>query len=140
MKINYVLVSRSLIALLFVVAGIQKLIHFSDTANSIASLNVPLAGLATLIVIVIEVPVAIAFAWGYKTCITGWILIGYTILVTLLVHGHISQGVNLVMALKNIAIIGGLLLAIDTCCCGNCPGSKKTGHHGHDHNNQNHSH
>ncbi len=118
MKINYTLISRSLIALLFVIAGIQKLMHFSDTSASIASLGVPLAPLVTLIVIAVEIPVALAFAWGYRTCITGWILIGFTALVTIMVHGNIGQGMNLVMALKNIAIIGGLLLAITTCVCG----------------------
>ncbi len=118
MKINYALISRSLIALLFVVAGVQKLMNFSATSASIDSLGVPLAPLATLIVIAIEIPVALAFAWGYRTCIAGWILIGFTALVTVMVHGNIGQGMNLVMALKNIAIIGGILLAITACVCG----------------------
>lgn len=128
MKINYHLIARSLIALLFVVAGIQKLTHFGDTAKSIASLGVPLAALAALIVIIIEVPVALAFAKGYKICTTGWMLIGFTVLATILVHGKIDQGMNLIMALKNIAIIGGIMLAINGCDCGTCPVGKKKDH------------
>jgi uncharacterized membrane protein YphA (DoxX/SURF4 family) len=57
-KINIALVSRSLIALLFVVAGIQKAMHFSETVSSVDMLHVPFATLATIIVIIIEVPVA----------------------------------------------------------------------------------
>lgn len=130
-KINLALVSRSLIALLFVVAGIQKAMHFSETVSSVAALHVPFATLATIIVIFIEVPVALAFAWGYKTCITGWTLIAFTALVTLLVHGNL-QGLNFIMALKNVAIIGGLLLAAYGCDCGVCPPSKKRKeHHAH---------
>lgn len=136
MKINYALVSRSLIALLFVVAGIQKLTHFQDTANSISSLHVPLAGLVTLIVIAIEVPVALAFAWGYRICITGGILVAFTALVTVMVHGNIGQGMNLVMALKNIAIIGGIISIITSCACGVCPMRKKRVHN--DHTGHNH--
>lgn len=134
MKINYNFVCRSLIALLFVVAGLQKLMHLEETARSVASLHVPFASLATLIVIAIEVPVALAFAWGYRICITGGILAAFVALVTIVVHGNIGQGMNLVMALKNIAIIGGIMFAINSCDCGQCPGSKKRASHNHDHN------
>jgi putative oxidoreductase len=108
MKITTACVSRSLIALLFIVAGLQKLTHFQETVTSVKSLGIPLAGLAALIVIIIEVPVAAAFAWGYRTHITGGILILFTLIVTVAVHGNLSQGMNMVMALKNIAIIGGI--------------------------------
>ncbi len=122
MKMNIAFISRSLIALLFVVAGLQKLMNFSETANSIASLDIPLATLAALIVIIIEVPVALAFAWGYRTHIMGAVLIGFTLIVTVMVHGHLNQGMNLVMALKNVAIIGGILglSNIATGFCGSC--------------------
>lgn len=121
MKMNIAFVSRSLIALLFVVAGLQKLMHFTDTTKSIASLDVPLAGLVALIVIIIEIPVALAFAWGYRTCIMGAILMGFVVIVTVMVHGHLNQGMNLVMALKNVAIIGGILGLASMCTCGKCP-------------------
>ncbi len=123
MKINYALISRSLIALLFVVAGLQKVMNFADTTKSVASLDIPLAPLVTLLVIIIEIPVALAFAWGYRTCLMGLILVAFTALVTVMVHGQISQGSNLVMALKNIAIIGGILGFVSMCNCGKCPTS-----------------
>ena len=45
------------------------------------------------------------------------ILIAFTVLVTVIVHGNL-QGMNLIMALKNIAIIGGLLGLVAQCSCG----------------------
>lgn len=128
MKLTYSCVARSLIALLFVVAGVQKLTHFTETANTINTLGIPLPGLAAIIVLIIEIPVAVLFARGYKVCTTGWTLIAFTALVTLMVHGKIGEGMNLIMALKNIAIIGGIMLAIRECECGTCPVSKKKGH------------
>lgn len=123
MKINYALVSRSLIALLFVFAGVEKLLNFNGTSGFVGTLpglSIPiLATIATAIVIVIEIPIALAFAWGYKLCTTGTILIGFTVLVTILVHNHLPA--DLVMIMKNIAIIGGILGAITLCDCGNCP-------------------
>ncbi len=121
MKINYALISRILIALLFVVAGVQKIIGFQMIVGYIGSLGVPLPVIATALVIIIEVPVAIAFAWGYRTCIMGMILIAFTLVATLLVHRDFAVAPNMVMALKNIAIIGGIMAAIMACDCGKCP-------------------
>jgi putative oxidoreductase len=117
---KYGTIARALIALLFVVAGIQKLMNFSGTAGYIGSFNIPMATLVTAIVIFIEIAVALAFAFGYKVRETGYILMAFTALTILVVHRNFSQGDNLVMALKNVAIIGGLMLA--TCC--------KEKHHG----------
>lgn len=117
---NYGMFARLLIALLFVVAGIQKLMAFAGTSSYIASLGVPVPMLVTILVIIIEVPVALAFAFGYKVREMGYVLMAYVALVTLVVHRDFSQGANMIMALKNIAIIGGLMLA--TCC--------KDKHHG----------
>jgi putative oxidoreductase len=117
---KYGTIARSLIALLFVVAGVQKLMSFQSTVGYIGSLGVPVATIAAIIVIAIEILVALAFAFGYKVREMGYILIGYTVVVTLLVHRDFSQGANMIMALKNIAIIGGLMLAV---CC-------KDKHHG----------
>ena len=121
MKINYALTSRILIALLFVVAGVQKIIGFQMMVGYIGSLGFPLPAIITALVIIIEIPVAIAFAYGYRVCMMGMILIGFTALATIIVHRNISDGTNMVMALKNIAIIGGILSAIMTCDCGKCP-------------------
>ncbi len=117
MKNYYGLVSRSLIALLFVVAGVQKLTSFEATAGFVGSLGVPLPLIATALVIVIEIPVALLFAWGYKTKEMGWVLAGFTVLATILAHRDFAQGMNMLMALKNIAIVGGIMAAID-CSCG----------------------
>ena len=120
MKINYALVSRSLIALLFVVAGIQKIMGFVYVSQFIGSLGIPLPVLVTILVIIIEVPVALAFAYGYKICTTGYILIGFVALATILVHRNIELGDNMIMVLKNIAIIGGILAIIKSCNCKSC--------------------
>lgn len=123
MKINCALVSRLFIALLFVVAGVQKIMGFAQVSGYIESLGVPVPMVAAILVILIEVPVALAFAWGYKVRYTGYLLIAFTVIATLLVHKDYF-GSDLVMVLKNIAIIGGILSCIG-CVCGNCMMEKK---------------
>jgi len=52
-------------------------------------------------------------------------LIGFTLITTILVHHDISVGANMVMALKNIAIIGGIMACVMACDCGKCPAGMK---------------
>lgn len=126
MKINYSTVSRALIALLFVVAGVQKIMQFSGTSGFIGSLGVPMPVIATALVIIIEVVVALMFVFCRKSlCMSGSVLIAFTILATLLVHRDFAVGQHMTMALKNIAIIGGIMLAMTGCGCGKCPMGKQ---------------
>jgi putative oxidoreductase len=125
MKINYALIARSLIALLFVVAGIQKMMGFGGTVDYVNALHVPVPILVTILVIIVEVPVALAFAWGYRICATGITLIAFTVLATLLAHRDFATGMNMIMALKNIAIIGGIMSAILACDCKTCEVKKQ---------------
>jgi putative oxidoreductase len=90
-KINYALVSRSLIALLFVFAGIGKVMGFSAFASSLGQMEIPVPMLAALIVVIVEIPVALAFAYGYKVKETGYALIAFTVLATLIAHRDFSS-------------------------------------------------
>lgn len=110
----YGTIARSLIALLFVVAGVQKLRDLDATAAFIGTLGLPAPMLVTILVVIIEVVVAALFAYGYRVRQMGYILMAYTALTILLVHRDIAQSANLVSALKNLAIIGGLMLG--ACC------------------------
>ena len=120
MKLNYPLLSRSLIALLFVVAGIQKIMDFSGFVGYVGALGIPAPQVVAVLVILVEILVALAYAWGYRVCTTGGIIVAYVIIVTLVVHRDFSQAGNLIMALKNIAIIGGILATTGTCSCQRC--------------------
>lgn len=109
---NYGTIARSFIALLFVVAGYMKITAFASTAAYVGSLGIPAATLATIVVILIELPIALAFAYGYKVRETGYALIAFTVLATLFAHRDFAMGDNMLMALKNLAIVGGIMLAI----------------------------
>ncbi len=118
-KLNYALVSRSFIALLFVFAGIGKVMGFAGFASSLGQMGVPVPMLAALIVVIVEIPVALAFAYGYKVKETGYAIIAFTVLATLIAHRDFSNQMNVIMALKNLAIVGGVMSAI-ACSCAAC--------------------
>ncbi len=119
MKINYLTLSRYLIALLFVVAGIGKIANFNSMVSMMSSNFGALATVVTILVIVIEIPVAIAYAYGkWKGNYMNYVLIAFTIAATVMIHLIPSVqaqgmiGLTDVNVLKNLAIIGGLIATL----------------------------
>ena len=109
---------RVLIAILFVYAGWGKLMDFTGFVSG--ALEPRFGALATIVgvlVVFIEIVVAIAFAIGYKAKWSAWILGGFVALATILYHNPWSTGAfdgnTLGMALKNVAILGGIWLACE---------------------------
>jgi len=103
------IVSRILIALLFVMTGIGKLTNTAGTAAYIESAT-PLSGILALPTGLFEVAAGLLLVSGRYLKLTSVALIGFTILATALFHNNLGDQVQLIMALKNLAIIGGLLL------------------------------
>jgi putative oxidoreductase len=109
------LVGRVLVALIFLVAGLMKAMHFSATAASLASMKIPLATFATAIVILIELGGGISVVLGFKTRFWAWIMFLYLIPVTYMVHAFwkvpgAERMDNMIHFLKNVSIMGALLL------------------------------
>lgn len=113
------LISRVLIALLFVVAGIPKLMDF-QAATGMMPEALPMPAIVAALVILIEIPVALLYAWGYKVRWTGGLLALYTLLTIVFVHNNFSSMMAAIPALKNLAIIGGILATTGACSCNRC--------------------
>ena len=115
-RINWDTLSRIFIGVLFVYAGIGKLMNFGGTNTYINSvLNTgAITPIVTLIVIFIEIVVATVYILGkYKKDTSAYILICFTALATLLFHSDMSKDVNVLMSFKNLAIIGGIFATMD---------------------------
>lgn len=116
LKINWDFVSRLFLGLLFIVAGLGKMMNFTGTGMFINSVmhTGSLTTVVTALTIVIEVAVAGLFIFGkYKKDCMAYILIGFTVLATIIFHNNISDQNTMIMALKNLAIIGGLISTLD---------------------------
>jgi putative oxidoreductase len=108
------LIGRILFALIFVMASPR---HFShEGIQHAADLGVPLAGLTVPISGVMALAGGLSVASGYKTKWGAWLLVGFLVPVTLLMHAfwrapdavqaHIQQA----MFAKNISMLGAALL------------------------------
>ena len=106
MSTIFAIVGRIFIAFLFVVSGATKLMNVSITDAKIATVGLP-GGLA-MPTGLFEVIAGLCLALGFMTRITTVLLAGFTLLATLFFHNQFTDPVQGAMAMKNLAIIGGL--------------------------------
>lgn len=100
-------VGRILIALIFVIAGYNKIGGYEATQGYMIAMGVP-GGLLPL-VIVLELGGGLLLMLGLFTRYLALALAGFTLLSALLFHGDIADQTQQIMFLKNVAIAGGFL-------------------------------
>lgn len=106
------LIARTFIAIIFVQTGIAKLTNFAGTQEQIASVGLPLAGLVTVFTILFEVAGGLSLIFGYKAKIGAILLLLFLIPATLVFHNPIADPTQLTQFLKNLSIMGGLLMML----------------------------
>lgn len=108
------LAGRILMAVIFVISGVGKVGNFSGTAAAIAGKGVPLADIALVITIIIELGGAAMLILGWKTRFAAGVMFLWMIPVTLLFHNFWAvpadqQMIMQIMLLKNLSMMGGFL-------------------------------
>jgi putative oxidoreductase len=109
---------RALIGSLFFISGINKILGFSYVAGWMASSGVPASTLLLAITIVIEVLGGLMLITGYKARIASIVLALFLVPVTLVFHAFWAADAanfqnQLTQFLKNVSILGGMLLLIE---------------------------
>ncbi len=110
-----VVVARTLLALMFVLAGFSKFSDLSGTAGYIASGGLPLPGVVAFLTATLEVVGGIALIVGYQARIVALVLALFTIVASLLFHNFWAmpadqQYLQQLMFMKNMSVAGGLLM------------------------------
>ena len=99
---------RILLALIFIVSGAGKLMAPATFESMITGVGLP-AGLA-IPTGLFEIAAGLCLAVGLMTRLTSVLLFGFVALATLFFHNRFNEPDQMVAALKNLAIMGGLLL------------------------------
>jgi putative oxidoreductase len=100
---------RILLAVIFIASGIGKLADVAGTEAAITGVGLP-AGFA-IPVGVFELSAGVLLALGFMTQLVAILLFVFVGLTVLFFHHEFTDPVQSAMALKNLAIMGGLLLA-----------------------------
>lgn len=109
------LIGRVLLALIFVVSGYGKIGGFDGTAAYMASKGLPLVSVLLVLTIIVELGGGLMIMLGVKARIAATALFLFLIPVTAIFHGFwavdaASAQMQQIMFMKNVAIMGGLLL------------------------------
>ena len=109
------LLGRVLLSAIFILSGLGKLPHFHDIAGMMAGKGIPMASVALVITLLIEIGGGLLVLTGYQAKYAALVMALWLIPVTLVFHhfwgipGEQQQD-QMVHFLKNVAVIGGLLI------------------------------
>ncbi|HEX6321677.1 MAG TPA: DoxX family protein [Burkholderiales bacterium] len=108
------LLGRLLIAAIFLVAGIRKILIWEGQVGYFTRLGFPAPEFFTVLAIVIEIGGALLLIAGWRTRWVAWLLIAFVVIATGMAHRFwefdaAQQANQLNHFLKNVAIVGGLL-------------------------------
>jgi putative oxidoreductase len=100
--------ARVMLALIFIMAGIGKIMDPAGTVAYMNMMGVP--GILLWPTIALELLGGIALVIGFKTRYTSLALAAFCLLAAAIFHRDFADKMQMIMCLKNIAIAGGLLL------------------------------
>jgi putative oxidoreductase len=106
-------IARVLLCLVFLHALVGKLTGFGGVTGVIAGRGLPLAPLLLASAIALMAAGSILVISGWRSRLGALLLLLFLVPTTLLFHGDVADGAERIQLLKNLAIVGGLLLVID---------------------------
>ncbi len=103
---------RVLLSLIFIMSGVGKLADHAGTVGYINSVHAPMPEVAYWIAVIVEVGFGLALLVGYNARSAAFGLAVFTLAAAFLFHNNFADQIQMIMFLKNITIIGGLLLVV----------------------------
>ncbi len=105
------------LALIFIVSGINKIMDWDGTAGYMASKGMPMVPLFLLGALVFELVGGLSVLLGFKARMGAILLIIFIVPATLIFHNFwtlegMERQIQMMMFMKNLAILGGLLLVL----------------------------
>jgi putative oxidoreductase len=106
------LLARVLLGLIFVMSGISKITGFEGTQQYMAAHGIPLTAVFLVAAIAVEILGGLSIILGVWARAGAAALVLFLIPATLIFHTEFGQRTQMIMFLKNLSIMGGLLLLI----------------------------
>ncbi|MEM7760508.1 MAG: DoxX family protein [Cyanobacteria bacterium P01_A01_bin.40] len=106
------LAARICLCIIFINSGIGNILGFSSTAEMMANQGLPIPEVLLIFTIAFQLLGGLSLLLGYKVKIGSTLLILFLIPATLVFHNPIANPDELNSFLKNIGLIGGLLMTI----------------------------
>ena len=104
------LVGRVFISLIFLLSGINKIRNYEGTVGWMESLGMP--GIFLIPAIILEIGAPILIMIGYKVKISATLLSIFCIATAVIFHNDLSNQMQFISFMKNIALAGGFLFLV----------------------------
>lgn len=117
LKHALILFGRAMLATIFIVAGIDKIIHYETYIQDLTNQHIPFPAIMLVIAVVFELLGGLLLLLGFKARLGACMLMVFIIPATLIFHDFWSfqpeHAINETHHfLKNLAIFGGLLYVV----------------------------
>ncbi len=106
------LAARICLCIIFINSGISKIFGFAGTAKMMANTGLPIPEVLLVFTIAFQLLGGLSLLFGYKVKIGSTLLILFLIPATLVFHNPLADPGEMNSFLKNIGLIGGLLMTI----------------------------
>lgn len=107
------LIARTFLAIIFVRSGFEKaFFDFAGTQEQMASAGIPIPFVVLIFTIAFQLLGGISLILGYKAKIGAILLIIFLIPATLVYHNPIADPTQTIDFMKNLSILGGLLMVV----------------------------
>jgi len=104
-----ILLSRVLMAYIFIHGGINKALNPTNTMAMMAHYNLPMPGAAYAVTLLVEIGAGVAFLLGWKGKIMGLILAIWCVATAFVAHYHPGDTGQMIHFTKNLCMAGGFL-------------------------------
>lgn len=103
------LLGRSLLAMIFIIAGYNKMIGFEETAGYMAGKGIPFTEVLLVLTIIIELGGGFLILVGFHARWAAMVIFLFLIPVTVIFHPVWSDSGQFNSFFKNLAIMGGMI-------------------------------
>ena len=109
------LAGRILMSVIFLISGFFKVGGYTQMVGYATAVHLPMPGVVIAVAAAVELGCGLAILAGFKTRFAAWLLFLYLLPVTYVFHNFWAvqgqeQQMQMVNFLKNVAIMGGLLV------------------------------
>ncbi len=113
----FYLLARVTMPLVFIVAGIGGLMNVTGYANTLAAKGIPQAAAAGYVIVAFQLVAGVLLVVGFKARWAALALMAFTAGTIFMAHHFwdmegVARALNQTQALKNLAIMAGLLLFV----------------------------
>jgi putative oxidoreductase len=106
-------IARVLLCLVFLHSLFGKLTGFDGPAGAIAARGLPLAPVLLVMAMALMAVGSALVISGWKARLGAVLLLVFLVPTSVIFHGDVADAAERIQLLKNLAIVGGLLLVVD---------------------------